>query len=100
MSALTGEGLDDLRAALKTFLLEHKTDMANDLMLTDARQHEAIGRAARALVAAAQSLNRQIPHEMVLLDLYGGLSALDELTGDVVTEDILDRIFSTFCIGK
>jgi tRNA modification GTPase len=37
---------------------------------------------------------------MVLLDLYGALSALDELTGDVVTEDILDRIFSTFCIGK
>jgi tRNA modification GTPase len=37
---------------------------------------------------------------MVLLDLYEGLGALDELTGEVVTDDILDRIFSTFCIGK
>jgi len=37
---------------------------------------------------------------MVLLDLYSALSALNELTGEVVTEDILDRIFSTFCIGK
>ncbi|PYR70072.1 MAG: tRNA uridine-5-carboxymethylaminomethyl(34) synthesis GTPase MnmE, partial [Acidobacteria bacterium] len=46
------------------------------------------------------ALERQIPHEMVLLDLYEALSSLDELTGEVVTEDILDRIFSTFCIGK
>ena len=99
VSARTGEGLDDLRHALKAFLLEHKCDVAN-LVLTSARQHEAIGQALRALVAAVEALGRQVPHEMVLLDLYGGLSALDELTGDVVTEDILDRIFSTFCIGK
>jgi tRNA modification GTPase len=100
VSATTGFGLDDLRGALRAFLLEHKTDMADDLVLTDARQHEAIARAAHALSAATHALNRQVPHEMVLLDLYGALSALDELTGDVVTEDILDRIFSTFCIGK
>jgi len=99
VSARTGEGLDDLRDALKSFLLEHKTDVAS-LVLTSARQHEVIGRSARSLGAAAEALNRQVPHEMVLLDLYSALSALDELTGDVVTEDILDRIFSTFCIGK
>jgi tRNA modification GTPase len=40
------------------------------------------------------------PHEMVLLDLYEALSELNELTGEVVTEDILGRIFSTFCVGK
>ena len=100
VSARTGEGLDDLRDALRAFLLEHKTNMADDLVLTDARQHEAVGRAAGALGVAGEALYRQTPHEMVLLDLYGALSALDELTGDVVTEDILDRIFSTFCIGK
>jgi tRNA modification GTPase len=40
------------------------------------------------------------PHEMVLLDLYESLSALNELTGEITTEDILGRIFSSFCIGK
>src|SRR5207253_7986296 len=69
VSARTGEGLSDLRDALRAFLLEHKTDVAN-LVLTNTRQHEAIARASRALEAATEALNRQVPHEMVLLDLY------------------------------
>jgi tRNA modification GTPase len=100
LSAKTGEGLDDLRDALRAFLLEHRTDLTDDLVLTNARQHEAIVQGGRELRAAMDALDRQVPHEMVLLDLYGALSALDELTGEVVTEDILDRIFSTFCVGK
>ena len=100
VSAKTGQGLEGLREALRVFVVEHKTDLSDDLVLTNARQHEAVSQAARGLSAAGQALTRQVPHEMVLLDLYAALSALDELTGDVVTEDILDRIFSTFCIGK
>jgi tRNA modification GTPase len=50
--------------------------------------------------AASDALGRNVPHEMALLDLYQALAALDELTGEVVTDDILDRIFATFCIGK
>ena len=57
-------------------------------------------RAVAALKTAASAVVNRVPHEMVLLDLYGALGFLNELTGDVVTEDILDRIFSTFCIGK
>jgi len=100
VSAKTGQGLSDLRDTLRAFLLEQKTDLADDLVLTNARQHDAVVRAAQACDTAVQALERQIPHEMVLLDLYEALSSLDELTGEVVTEDILDRIFSTFCIGK
>jgi tRNA modification GTPase len=100
VSAKTGQGLNDLRNTLRAFLMESPTHLADDLVLTDARQHEAITRALRSLGAAQDALDRQVPHEMVLLDLYAGLSALNELTGEVVTEDILDRIFSTFCIGK
>jgi tRNA modification GTPase len=40
------------------------------------------------------------PHEMALLDLYEGLAFLNELTGETTTEDILGKIFSTFCVGK
>jgi tRNA modification GTPase len=100
VSALTGRGLDDLRDALKAFILSKKSGLSDDLMLTDARQHAAISNAVSALSDAEQAVGNGVPHEMVLLDLYRGLSALDELTGDIVTDDILQRIFSTFCIGK
>src|SRR6267142_1027886 len=100
VSARTGEGLESLRAAIRAFVLDQKTDLADDLVLTNARQHEALAKAIVSLNAASDALARNVPHEMALLDLYQALSALDELTGDVVTDDIQDRIFATFCIGK
>jgi tRNA modification GTPase len=100
VSAKTGEGLDDLRNTLRAFLVERGPHLADDVILTNARQHEAVSRAGLSLRSAQVALAGTVPHEMVLLDLYSALSALNELTGEVVTEDILDRIFSTFCIGK
>jgi tRNA modification GTPase len=100
VSAKTGEGLADLYEALRAFLLSQKTHLADDLVLTNQRQYEAVMKSTAALKAASEALRVNVPHEMVLLDLYRGLSALDELTGEVVTDDILERIFSTFCIGK
>jgi len=100
VSALTGSGFQDLRAAIRAFLLERRTDLADDFVLTSARQNEALERALVGLETASAAVLEGVPHEMVLLDLYGSLAALNELTGEVVTEDILDRIFSTFCIGK
>ena len=55
---------------------------------------------AGGLAAAAYSVQNEIPHEMVLLDLYHALRAFDELTGATTADDILNLIFSTFCIGK
>jgi tRNA modification GTPase len=100
VSATTGQGLQNLFESVRAFVLDRKSDSADDLVLTSARQYEAIGRGAASLCAASEALASTVPHEMVLIDLYQALSALDELTGEVVTEDILDRIFSTFCIGK
>lgn len=100
VSAKTGKGLEGLRDSIRAFLLDQKTDLADDLVLTNARQHEALAKAIVSMNAASDALRQNVPHEMALLDLYQALSALDELTGEVVTDDILDRIFSTFCIGK
>jgi tRNA modification GTPase len=100
LSAVTGEGLDELWVAIRATISDQRTDLADDLVLTSARQSEAILRSVAALRRACAALDQKVPHEMVLLDLYEGLGALDELTGEVVTDDILDRIFSTFCIGK
>ena len=53
-----------------------------------------------ALTAARKAVENQVPHEMLLLDLYNGLRPLDEITGATTSDDILNLIFSTFCIGK
>jgi tRNA modification GTPase len=69
-------------------------------MLTNLRQHQAITTALSALTDAARANATGIPHEMILLDLYRVLWALDSLTGQTTPDDILNLIFSTFCIGK
>jgi len=69
-------------------------------MLTSLRHHQAITTALSALGDAARANQGGIPHEMILLDLYRGLWALDSLTGQTTSDDILNLIFSTFCIGK
>ena len=100
MSALTGDGMEDLEAALGAFIAERRTDTADDFVLTSARQNEALLRAMDGVSAARTAVAKDVPHEMILLDLYASLSALNEMTGEIVTEDILDKIFSSFCIGK
>ncbi len=97
-SALTGEGI----AALRERILSLATGgaAAEPGMLTNLRQHQAVMTAIGALADAAKANVGGIPHEMILLDLYRALWALDSLTGQTTSDDILNLIFSTFCIGK
>jgi tRNA modification GTPase len=97
-SALTGEGI----AALRERILALATGGAASEpgMLTSLRHHQAITTALAALGDAAQANASAIPHEMILLDLYRALWALDSLTGQTTSDDILNLIFATFCIGK
>jgi tRNA modification GTPase len=69
-------------------------------MLTSLRQKQAIHAALATIAHAAEANAAAIPHEMILLDLYQALWALDSLTGQTTPDDILNLIFSTFCIGK
>jgi len=69
-------------------------------MLTSLRHHEAVTGALGTLRRARDAAEAGIPHEMVLLDLYEALRQLDSLTGETTADDILNRIFSAFCIGK
>lgn len=100
MSALTGAGVEGLRAAICDHIGRQRPAGGESFVITSARQKEALESAAVKLGDAATSLRAGVPHEMVLLDLYGALSAIGEVTGEVVGDDILGRIFSTFCIGK
>jgi tRNA modification GTPase len=98
-SALTGAGIADLGAEILRIV---RGGAAEDCgaMLTNLRQQGQVQASLGALSAAAVSVQNGIPHEMVLLDLYNALRALDELTGATTADDILNLIFSTFCIGK
>ncbi|HWG21427.1 MAG TPA: tRNA uridine-5-carboxymethylaminomethyl(34) synthesis GTPase MnmE [Terracidiphilus sp.] len=97
-SALTGEGVADLRKRILE--LASGGAASEPGMLTSLRHHEAVLTALGALNDAARASHQRIPHEMVLLDLYRALWALDSLTGQTTADDILNLIFSTFCIGK
>jgi tRNA modification GTPase len=97
-SALTGEGIAALRE--KILALATGGAAAEPGMLTSLRQHQAVTTALAALADAAKANAAAIPHEMILLDLYRALWALDSLTGQTTPDDILNLIFSTFCIGK
>ena len=68
--------------------------------LTNVRHRGLIEDSLSALEAAKAAVTGKIPHEMLLLDLYNALRPLDAITGATTTDDILNLIFSTFCIGK
>jgi tRNA modification GTPase len=96
VSALTGEGIDRLR--------EHIAPMASveqdSGFITSIRHEQLLRESIEALAQARKAAEFGIPHEMVLLDLYAALRPLDAITGATTADDILNRIFSTFCIGK
>ena len=98
-SAVTGEGISDLR----TEILKHvsgNTAIRETGFLTNVRHSGLITDSLAALVAAQTAVTNKVPHEMLLLDLYNALRPLDAITGATTTDDILNLIFSTFCIGK
>jgi tRNA modification GTPase len=97
-SALTGEGIAQLRERI--LALATGGAASEPGMLTSLRHHRAVTTTLAALGDAEAANAGGIPHEMILLDLYRGLWALDSLTGQTTSDDILNLIFSTFCIGK
>jgi tRNA modification GTPase len=97
-SALTGVGISQLREQILSLATGGAASEPG--MLTSLRHHQAIATALAALGNAEKANANAIPHEMILLDLYRGLWALDSLTGQTTSDDILNLIFSRFCIGK
>ncbi len=98
-SALTGEGLEGLREAILA-QMGAAGSVAESGALNNFRQQEAVESTLATLSAAAAANESGLPHEVILMDLHRALQALDALTGVTTPDDILARIFSTFCIGK
>lgn len=100
VSALTGEGIPELRSEILHHIGGGSSALPEAGFLTNARHQKLVSDSVNALTAAANAVSARVPHEMVLLDLYNVLRPLDAITGTTTTDDILNLIFSTFCIGK
>jgi tRNA modification GTPase len=99
VSAKTGEGLELLKDTLTRGLSQDQLDTESTL-ITNLRHENLLGEALQAVRQVEESIEAQMPDEILLLNLYGALTALNALTGETTVEDILSNIFSTFCIGK
>ncbi len=100
ISASTGGGLDDLRALIRTKLVSGGLEAGDGLCVTHLRHSLSLRRTEEALLQARTALENELTGEFVAADLRRAADALGEITGAISTDDILDRIFSEFCIGK
>jgi tRNA modification GTPase len=100
VSALTGEGITGMRRGIIDALAPQGRLEQEGGFITSLRHEQLLKEAKEALEQAARAAALGIPHEMLLLDLYAALRPIDAITGATTADDILNRIFSTFCIGK
>ena len=99
LSAVTGEGMEELEQAVAALFPPGAPEEAGSL-LTDQRQEEAAGRAREAVRRARAALEEGMTPDAVLTDAEEALEAIGELTGSTAREEIVSRIFSRFCVGK
>jgi tRNA modification GTPase len=100
VSALTGEGIAELRQRIVSTIAPQGRLEQEGGFITNLRHEQLLRESSEALQQARNAAMFGIPHEMLLLDLYAALRPIDAITGATTADDILNRIFSTFCIGK
>jgi tRNA modification GTPase len=99
ISAKTGEGLDKLREAIIRPFIDSDISDAG-FLITDARHHDLLIRTHDEIAQSAEQFSEKMSEEIVLIGLHNALRYLGDITGETTTDDMLTRIFSTFCIGK
>jgi tRNA modification GTPase len=100
LSALTGEGIDQFRAAIHQRLTSSNAACTEDAIITNERHFRALEQALQALHQAEQDLARGFTEEVALANLHQALRQLGVITGETLIGDLLNQIFATFCIGK
>ena len=99
VSTRTGEGIDRLERTLHDLLVARSGDAAHPAMVT-LRQQDSLRRAHDDVRAALGALEAGVPQDLIAVDVRAALFAVGEITGEQVSETLLDEIFSRFCIGK
>ena len=104
LSAKYGTGLEDLGVRIQEIALGtglvHGEEQTGGVLVSRVRHRDALAKAERSLQQTCASLQEGLPLDLVAVDLRAALDHIGEITGHVSTEDILDRVFREFCIGK
>jgi tRNA modification GTPase len=100
ISAQNGQGLQELKGAMFEMMERAGIDMTQDLVITNLHHRSALRMAEDAIARGKESMASGLSFEFVSLDLKEGLDALGKITGETASEDLLEEIFSRFCIGK
>lgn len=100
ISALTGQSLEELKKRMLTEALAGKKIDTESLMVTSSRHRDALQKTGQFIENALKGLQANLPGDLLAIDLRGALHQLSLITGAITTEDVLDSIFSRFCIGK
>ncbi|MGD9563608.1 MAG: tRNA uridine-5-carboxymethylaminomethyl(34) synthesis GTPase MnmE [Pyrinomonadaceae bacterium] len=98
-SAKTGEGTERLKHAIVHPFVSHESGDTG-FLVTDARHHDLLARSRDEILSSLELLEQNASEELTLIGLHNALRYLGQITGETTTEDMLTRIFSTFCIGK
>ena len=97
---LSGQGMEDLKDAIKGLVWAGKIEAGMLQVMINSRHQEALGRARAATRRTIEALRADLSLELVALDLHIAVNAVGEIVGQTTTEDLLDSIFSQFCLGK
>lgn len=99
-SAATGEGLQQLEQYLNKQVLDEKIEMTQELYITNARQKEALLQTKESLLKVMESIELGMPEDLYSIDLTNAYESLGKIIGETVEEDIIEKIFKDFCMGK
>ena len=99
-SCLSGQGIEALKDAIKNLVWAGKIEAGMLQVMINSRHQEALGRARAGAVRTLDALRADATLELVAMDLRIAVNAVGEIVGKTATEDLLDSIFSQFCIGK
>ena len=100
ISAESGYGFDKLETEIEKIYIDNELDMGQGAIIANARQNAAVTNAISALSGAISAIEGDLPLEICCVEVENSLSALGELDGRTVTEDIISKIFANFCVGK
>lgn len=100
VSALTGEGFSELEERLRELIFRDSSDVNADAVIDSIRQKELLERALSGVEKVEEAIHNGLPVDILAMDLHDVLQSLGEITGEVTSSDILDSMFSSFCVGK
>ena len=100
VSALTGDGLERLEEAIVESIFAGQVTASDAVLVSSPRHKEALHRALEHVIAAQFTLAQNLPADFVSIDVTAAVNTLGEITGETAHQDMLEAIFSRFCIGK